>query len=170
MQVRESTAADIPGIVALYPRAFPEEDLVPVVRALLEDPPNRMSLVATIDEAIAGNVIFTSCGVEDSDAKVALLAPLAVAPDFQKQGIGSALVRDGLRRLKEAGFDLVCVLGDPAYYGRFGFVPERHVETPYPIPPEWADAWQSLQLDPAVRLQGRLAVPSQWQHKELWSE
>ena len=170
MRVRESTTADIPGIVALYPRAFPEEDLVPVVEALLEDPPIRMSLVATMDERIAGNVIFTTCGVEGSDAKVALLAPLAVAPDFQKQGIGSALVSDGLRRLKDAGFSLVCVLGDPAYYGRLGFETERAVKTPYALPAEWGDAWQSQYLDGSEACTGRLLVPGQWRHAELWAE
>ena len=170
MQVRESTNADIPGIIALYPRAFPEEDLLPVVEALLEDPPIRMSLVATMDEQIAGNVIFTTCGVEDSDARIALLAPLAVAPEFQKRGIGSTLVRDGLRRLQDTGFSLVCVLGDPAYYGRLGFETERDVETPYPLPAEWGDAWQSQYLDKAPACTGKLLVPAQWQHPELWSE
>lgn len=169
MQVRESTSADIPGIVALYPRAFPEEDLLPVVTALLEDPPIRISLVATIDGQIEGNVIFTACTADGDDARVALLAPLAVAPERQRQGIGSELVRDGLRRLREAGFNLVCVLGDPAYYGRLGFVPERNVATPYPLPPEWAEAWQSQPLADVTTGAGILRVPAQWQHPELWS-
>ena len=170
MQIRESTTADIPGIVALYPQAFPDEDLVPIVAALLEDPPICMSLVATIDEQIAGNVIFTTCGVEGSDAQAALLAPLAVAPDFQKQGVGSALVRDGLRRLKDKGFSLVCVLGDPAYYGRLGFETEQAVKAPYPLPAEWSDAWQSQYLDESEACAGNLLIPAQWQHSELWSD
>ena len=170
MQVRESTTADVPGIVALYPRAFPDEDLVPVVEALLEDPPIRMSFVATIDQRIVGHVIFTNCSVDGSDVRVALLAPLAVAPDSQKQGIGSALVREGLRRLQDTGFSLVCVLGDPAYYGRLGFKTERDVETPYLLPAEWGAAWQSQYLDKAPACTGKLLVPAQWQHPELWSE
>lgn len=168
MQIRQSTSDDVAGILALYPQAFPEEDLVPVVTALLEDPPIRMSLIATIDEEIVGNVIYTTCSVEGEDARIALLAPLAVSPGFQRQGIGSKLVHDGLHRLGEADFDLVCVLGDPAYYGRLGFVPERRVGTPFPLPPEWADAWQSRPLGD-LAIAGNLLVPAQWQRPELWS-
>ena len=170
MLIRESTRDDDAGILGLYPRAFPEEDLVPVVTALLEDPPIRMSLVAKVDEEIVGNVIFTTCSVEGGDARIALLAPLAVAPGSQRQGIGSKLVHDGLHRLGEANFDLVCVLGDPAYYGRLGFVPERRVGTPFPLPPQWADAWQSQYFDDAAPCTGKLLVPAQWRRAELWSE
>jgi putative acetyltransferase len=170
MQIRESTSGDTAGIVAMYPRAFPDEDLVPVVTALLDDPPIRTSLVASIDREIVGNVIFTICGVTGSDASVALLAPLAVAPDHQRKGIGSALVQHGLQQMKDAGFVLVCVLGDPAYYGRLGFVTERNVKPPYPLPAEWASAWQSQQLGDVPGLAGKLVVPTQWQHPELWSE
>ena len=170
MQIRESTSDDIAAILAVYPRAFPEEDLVPVVTELLEDTSITMSLVATADDRIVGNVIFTSCGVEGDDARIALLAPLAVAPDHQRQGIGSALVRDGLRRLQEAGFALVCVLGDPAYYGLLGFVPEKRVTIPYPLPAEWGDAWQSQHLGHVKKFDGRLLVPSPWQHEELWTD
>ena len=49
------------------------------------------------------------------------LAPVAVHPSFQKQGIGSALIREGLDRAKKDRWRCVFVLGDPAYYGRFGF-------------------------------------------------
>ena len=170
MQIRESTSDDIAGILAMYPRAFPDEDLVPVVSELLSDAPIRISLVATIDDRIVGNVIFTTCGVEGSDVEVAMLAPLAVAPDCQRQGIGSALVHDGLRRLREAGFGRVCVLGDPAYYGRLGFTTETKIDSPYPLPAEWATAWQSQALGHAEAGAGRLLVPPAWQHPELWSE
>lgn len=170
LQIRESVREDTAALLALYPRAFPDEDLLPVVAELLEDTPNRLSLVATIDDQVVGNVIFTACRVDGSDVKVALLAPLAVAPECQRQGIGSALVHDGLRRLGDGGYGLVCVLGDPAYYGRLGFATERHVEAPYPLPPEWGDAWQSQQLGDVTTFRGKLRVPPAWQHPELWSD
>lgn len=169
MQIRQSTSDDVAAVLALYPRAFPDEDLVPVVTELLDGSSISITLVATRDSEIVGNVIFTECGVEESNAKVALLAPLAVAPDCQGQGIGSALVRDGLQRLNEAGFGLVCVLGDPGYYGRFGFVPEKRLEPPYPIAAEWLDAWQSQYLGNAAALDGRFLVPPPWQHPEYWT-
>ena len=79
-------------------------------------------------------------------------------------------MRAGLLRLEEAGIRSVYVLGDPAYYSRFGFAPERSVATPYPLPAEWADAWQSLCLgDPAAGVSGRLVLPEFWLDPALWS-
>lgn len=169
-RIRESTTGDSQAIVAMYPRVFPDEDLVPVVSELLRDTDITLSLVATTGDEIVGNVIFTTCGVEGNNATVALLGPLAVAPDCQRQGIGSKLVRAGMQQLKEAGFDRVCVLGDPAYYGRLGFLRETGIETPYPMPAEWDGAWQSHALGYVSTCCGKLLVPPPWQHRELWSE
>ena len=165
---RESVPGDIDAIVELYPEAFPDEDLVPLVRDLLRDGPNVVSLVATVDSRLVGHVIFTRCGVNDASA--ALLGPLAVSPARQKQGIGSAIVREGLRRMEEAGIDVVCVLGDPNYYGRFGFVPEPSIAPPYPLPPEWETAWQSLRTGASTTpITGKLLLPRQWMTPSLWA-
>ena len=62
------------------------------------------------------------------------------------------------------------VLGDPAYYGRFGFTPETHVEPPFPLPAEWGGAWQSQYLDGSrVPCPGKLDVPPQWLQPALWA-
>lgn len=81
-----------------------------------------LALVAAEEERIFGHVMFTRHNLDDG-TQVLLLAPLAVRPDMQNRGIGAALVREGLRRGAEAGFGSVVLLGDPAYYGRFGFRP-----------------------------------------------
>lgn len=168
--IRKSVPSDSPSIEALYPRAFPDEELLPLVRELLADSANTVSLVATVDAAIVGNVIFTKGAVDRDSTEVALLAPLAVAPDYQRQGIGSALVRAGLSRLQDEGIAAVYVLGDPAYYRRLGFSPERSVRTPYPLPPEWADAWQSQALGSATApTGGTLRLPECWLDPALWS-
>jgi len=60
-----------------------------------------------------------------------------VIPLLQRQGLGNSLVRAGLERLEQRRIKQVFVLGDPAYYQRFGFSPERQGLTPYPIPEEW---------------------------------
>lgn len=169
MLIRPSTVEDAGAIDALYPLAFPGEDLVPLVHELLRERSATLSLVAAIDEHIVGHVMFTHCSVGGFDG-IALLGPLAVTPSRQKQGIGSALVSDGLQRLREAGAKLVCVLGDPAYYGRLGFQQEGHVQPPYILPAEWASAWQSQSLDDTAALAGKLIVPAPWQHPELWSD
>ena len=77
---------DRAAIEALYPQAFPDEDLRPLVREQLRDPDGIISLVAIIDSTVVGNIIFTKCGVSACSIEAVLLAPLAVAPEFQKQG------------------------------------------------------------------------------------
>ena len=171
VRVRPSTPGDHAKIEALYPRAFPGEDLLPLVSDLLQNKQDVTSLVADREGQVVGHVLFTRCTTEKGDDVVALLAPLAVAPECQRLGIGSALIREGLERLRDAGVAFVYVLGDPAYYGRLGFTPERLVQPPYPLPPEWADAWQSLQLDTSIpRPSGRLLPPERWLDPALWSE
>ena len=169
-EIRDSAPGDLASIEALYPEAFPDEDLLPLVRELLQEASGVLSLVASIDRSVAAHAMFTTCGVAESAGRVALLGPLAVAPARQRRGIGKAIVAAGLQRLENAGVSLVCVLGDPAYYGRLGFVPEADVEPPYPLPAEWEGAWQSIGLirgEPSPR--GTLSVPRPWLHPRLWA-
>lgn len=168
--IRESTPEDVPQLEKLYPRAFPEEDLLPVVRALLAETEDVMSLVACESEGgtIIGHVIFTICGTDDGARTLALLAPLGVDPDHQRCGVGSALVHEGFVRLKALGMARVFVLGDPAYYSRFGFRTERSLMPPYQIPAEWAEAWQSLALRDGGAKAGTLDLPEPWLEPKLW--
>jgi len=167
-EIRQSTPGDWAAIERLYPDAFPDEDLLPLVGELLQEPSGVYSLVATVDGAIVGNIIFTICGVGNSE--VAMLAPLGIASAFQRQGIGSSLVQAGLEQMKNAGQARVCVLGDPAYYGRLGFTREDDIIPPYPVPDEWRDAWQSIGLSATNPPQiGNLRVPGPWQHPALWA-
>ena len=169
-EIRESRAADSKAIESIYPGAFPDEDLVPLVQDLLKDPDVTLSLVATANSQIAGHVIFTRCGVVGNDLDVALLAPLAVDRPYQGEGIGSALVRAGLQRLQDAGVSTVLVLGDPKYYGRFGFTAETLIEPPYPLPPQWEGAWQSVNPGGAGKqVAGPLSVPAEWRKRALWA-
>jgi len=169
-EIRESVQADAAAIESLYPKAFPDEDLFPLVRDLLQDAAITISLVGAMNLQIVGHAIFTRCGVVGSSVKAALLGPLAVAPAWQRQGIGSAIVRAGLQRLADEDVDLICVLGDPAYYGRLGFERETLVEPPYPLPAEWSGAWQSQYLhDTRVLCTRKLTVPPQWLQPSLWA-
>lgn len=170
LAIRDFEQADSPAIESLYPMAFPDEDLLPLVRALSKPGTRAISIVSVGDSQVAGHVIFTLCGISGNGPRAALLAPLAVAPECQRQGVGTALVTAGLERMKQEGVDVVFVLGDPAYYGRLGFEPEVLIEPPYPLPPEWDGAWQSLYIDGALRgSKGRLRVPSEWQDRALWA-
>ena len=78
LEIRASEDQDRAAIERLYLRAFPDEDLLPVVRDLLRDPASTLSLVAVVQSAVVGNIIFTMCGVDSCAIKAALLAPLAV--------------------------------------------------------------------------------------------
>lgn len=167
--IRPADAADRDAIETLYPHAFPDEDLLPLLRDLT-GLAGVLAFVAVHDDDVVGHIAFTICGSDQRPADVAMLAPLAVAPHLHRKGIGTALVREGLRHLP-ASVRQVNVLGDPAYYGRFGFRPDRNLQTPYSLPAEWADAWQVLVLQEGVDpLHGVLRVPPPWRHRALWSE
>jgi putative acetyltransferase len=169
LELRDSVPADFGAIESLYPDAFPDEDLLPLVRDLLQDATITTSIVGVIDSRIVGHVIFTNCGVTGQPTSAALLGPLAVVPAWQRHGIGSALVRTGLRQLEGRDVCLVCVLGDPAYYKRLGFRPESSVRPPFRLPAEYEGAWQAQELgDRAAPQSGELSVPAQWRQPALW--
>jgi len=164
--IREAGGTE--DLAALYAGAFPQEDLLPLLRALAgrEDV---LALLARLGLDLVGHVAFTRCGVAGRPGGIALLGPLAVAPDRQRRGIGGALVREGLRRLSAQGVVRVQVLGDPAYCARFGFRPDAAVAPPYALPEAWRTAWQALGLrDGAAPFAGVLEVPAPWRRPSLW--
>lgn len=156
----------LPALTDLYTAAFPDEDLLPLLRQMIGQP-EVISLVAGALDNPLGHVCFTHGTVNGHHA--ALLGPLAVAPAHQKTGIGTALVQAGIEAALSSGAVQVLVLGDPDYYGRFGFQPEDAVTPPYALPAGWAAAWQSLSLDEELPA-GRLELPEYWMTPALWSE
>ncbi|NBB51897.1 GNAT family N-acetyltransferase [Rhizobium sp. CRIBSB] len=164
----ETLPADEAQIPELYASAFPEEELVPLVEALLPEP-GVLSLSARTGALLIGHVLFTRGAVEGRPESVALLGPLAVHRDHQRRGVGKSLIAEGLARLKTQGVAEVLVLGDPTYYSRSGFRPASHVVPPYPLPSEWTEAWQWQRLDGGDdNLGGRLLLPQAWMRPELW--
>ncbi len=147
--VRAATAADAGVIEGVHRGAFGAQgdEIVDLVRRLAGDPTAApvLSLVADDHGDVLGHVLFSAARVEPDPARrrARILAPLAVAPAAQGRGVGGALVRAGLARLDADGIDLVFVLGDPAYYGRFGFRPAGPVglAAPHALVPAYADAW-----------------------------
>ena len=180
-EIRQSHLLDEAALEALYPAAFPDENLLPLVRGLLRQDRDVLSLVACVEGRLAGHIALTFCAIDGMPAKVALLGPLAVTPQWQGCGIGGALIRAAVSGLRTRGVSWLYVLGDPGYYGRFGFRPEAHVAAPYDIPEAWRPGWQSMALAPdtgrqeegmagemAIRPAGTLIVPPVWRHEALW--
>jgi putative acetyltransferase len=122
--IRDERSEDAPAIRAVLEAAFPEvveADLVDRLRATCQD---RISLIAVEDNQVLGHILFTPVAIDRSDGPIigSGLAPMAVIPEFQRKGIGSALVRAGIDRLRRSGCSFVVVVGHPEYYPRFGFV------------------------------------------------
>ncbi len=155
--IRDSDESDLGAISDVVMAAFgPDEgpEIVELIANLLADESARplLSLLATADGKTVAHVLFTKVGFKPSDVAFsgALLAPLAVHPDFQSMRIGARLVEDGLHQLSAAGVDLVFVLGHPDYYPRLGFKEAglRGFAAPHPIPHENAAAWMVRDLHP----------------------
>lgn len=169
MDIRKTILEDLPALERIYPLAFPEEDLLPVVRQLVREEAPVLSLCAAHGADVVGHVAFTLCHLDNEARAIALLAPLCVVPDHHGQGIGSALVKDGFERLRAQGSAKVMVLGDPAYYSRFGFEQDDQIVAPYPLPEEWRAGWQSVDISgEGDALSGALIVPPVWRDPALW--
>ena len=114
-----------------------------------------LCLVALSGGAVVAHIAFSG-GYLDSELPVLVLAPMAVVPEHQRQGIGSALVSEGLRRAAETEFPMVVVVGHPTYYPRFGFEPAEALgfTAPFEVPSE---AWMVYRL-PAYRPDARGTV------------
>ncbi len=169
--IRETNERENDAILALYPAAFPEEDLQPLVRRLLSGAADVLSLGMYEGDDLVGHVMFTTfSGAHPGDRNAAaLLGPLCVHPDQHASGIGTTLVGEGFLKLTEKGIRQVFVLGDPNYYGRFGFEVEWAVLPPYPLPDEWEGAWQSRVLGEAAPLSpGTCSMPEEWMDENLW--
>ena len=121
--VRQAAPEDRKAIFSVEERAFGRKHEADLVERIVADGEQLLELVAEKDGHIVGHVLFSRLLVDpDGTAFDAVsLAPLAVDPDYQGQGVGSALVRRGHELLKERGEKLSIVVGDPAYYGRFGY-------------------------------------------------
>jgi putative acetyltransferase len=145
LHLREETAADADAIREVNAAAFGGPAEGRLVDRLRNDDLIVASLVAVADERIVGNIVFSRLTVEGQMGTIdaVALAPMAVIPVYQRRGIGTALVHEGLRVCRQAGSKVVIVLGHPSYYSRFGFssVLADCLNGPYA-----GSAWMALEL------------------------
>ena len=150
--IRPETSADRGAVRAVNEHAFgraAEADLVDALRRVA-DPV--VSLVAEVEGQVVGHIVFSPVTIESipGSPPVMGLAPMAVHPDWQRQGIGVELVREGLQACQQLGTPAVVVLGHPSYYPRFGFTPAADfgLQSEYDdAPPE---AFMALELQPGA--------------------
>ncbi len=148
MLIRAEQPTDWAAVHAVNESAFETRAEADLVDALRQQAQTVVSLVAEHDGSVVGHIMFSPVSLsEHPGLKIMGLAPMAVTPRHQRNGIGSALVRAGLEGCKQLGFGAVAVLGHPEYYPRFGFLPARRfgIGCEYDAPEE---AFMVLELHP----------------------
>jgi len=175
--IREALGSDLDDVMAIERAAFGSHEEADLVGDLVADSSAAplVSLLAFRNGRAVGHILFTRLGLEAPAAPaMSILAPLAVVPDCQRQGIGSRLVERGFQVLAERGIALVFVLGYPGYYRRFGFRPAAALgfDAPYPIAPRHADAWMVRELQPGVigTCAGRVVCADSLSRPQYWRE
>jgi putative acetyltransferase len=145
MLIRVEIPVDAAGIDALLRRAFGRDDEADLVQQLREDGLLTLGIVATDDEGgVVGYAAFSPVDVAGVDRQWVGLAPLVVDENLRRQGLGEKLIYEGLDALNEFSYAAVVVLGDPAYYGRFGF----KTAAQYDLHCRWPGAEEAFQVYP----------------------
>ena len=143
MRIRRETATDCAAVYSVVKRAFEsaertdgnEQDLVNALRKgaafILA-----LSLVAEADGKVVGHIMFTRAAVDGKP--VLALAPLSVLPEYQRKGIGKALIQEGHKIAKELGYTHSIVLGSEKYYPKAGYSPAEcfGIKAPFDVPSE----------------------------------
>lgn len=178
LNIEPSKATELADILAVHLAAFADEGpaILKLVDELLKDETAKplISLVAKAQDLVSGHLLLTKAQLKGSstDVSAAILAPLAVLPSYQNQGVGSRLIAEGLNQLKQQGIELVFVLGYPDYYNRSGFVTAKPygLKPPYSIPQEYTDAWMVQELEEGAleRSQGLVVCADSLMSPEHW--
>jgi putative acetyltransferase len=158
--IREERPGDATPIWRVNAEAFGQCEEADLVDALRESDTVLLSLVAEVDGDIVGHILFTRLTIQTPDrvARGVALAPLAVLPKYQRQGIGSSLVSEGLDRLRQQNERIVVVLGHPDFYSKFGFTSRLATTLASPFS---GDAWMAAELVPGALdgIVGKVSYP-----------
>jgi putative acetyltransferase len=165
--IRPEATSDYCAIKKVNDLAFGQPNEGLLVEKLRQNPDfiAALSLVAEKDGNLIGHILFFPIKVIGPAASydALALAPMAVLPDFQKQGIGGQLIGKGLETAKALGFRSVIVVGHPEYYPRFGFVPASSwgLQAPFALPDE---VFMALELVPdgLKEVSGMVAYPGEF--------
>lgn len=159
LTIRAETSEDAPAVRRVNELAFRRPSEANLVDALRAAASPLISLVAVREGEVVGHILFSPVTIETGhvpsieEGVFVGLAPMAVLPEYQNQGVGSQLVREGLQACRQMGAAAVVVLGHPEFYPRFGFIPASRysLRCEYPVPDE---VFMALELRP-----GALSTP-----------
>jgi putative acetyltransferase len=161
LMIRLAGPSDLPAIAAVHRQAFGGETEGRLVQSLHHAGLERVSLVALDDGAIVGDILFSEIQIRTDSGPISALslAPLGVLPAHQRRGIGTALVARGLEACTTAGHRIILVLGDPAYYTRFGFRVDLASRLHTPFSPAH---FMALELQPGAleNVSGQVVYPA----------
>lgn len=153
--VRAETPADQDAVRRVNQIAFGTDNEAKLIDALRENADPYLSFVAIENDQIVGHIFFSPVSIESESTMFTAmgLGPMAVLPDYQRQGIGSTLVEAGLNECRRIGHYIVVVVGHADYYPRFGFTPARGkgLQCEYDVPD---DVFMVAELSPEA-LNGR---------------
>jgi putative acetyltransferase len=152
-EIREEHKQDHEAVYTVNELAFKHANEARLVDALRKSAAfiPALSLVAVADQTICGHLLFTKILIKNDSAtyESLALAPVAVLPEYQQKGVGSALIRAGLQKAKELAYDSVIVLGHEHYYPKFGFEPAEkwQIKAPFDVP---SNVFMALELKPGA--------------------
>jgi len=153
MNIRLAQETDLESILKVIETAFSDEEnkvIMNLVQELHQETTSPLikSLVAEVDNQVIGCVSYSPIFLKSDSSIVGyILAPLAVSPEHQKQGVGSNLINAGIEMLTKDGVGVLMVYGDPAYYGRFGFKDEIGHSFVPPYTLQFPFGWTGMMLN-----------------------
>lgn len=181
--IKHTGPQDFDTILSVELAAFQgDPEIKTLITDLLKDPTAEpiVSLLAYDGDKPVGHILFTKARIKPGLGICSLkpggyiLAPMAIIPDYQKQGIGGKLIKEGLRILKDMGVERCFVLGHIDYYPRHGFIPDARsfgFSTPYSIPEKDKDAWMVQDLaENSSKLKGQIICANAMMKPEYWRE
>jgi putative acetyltransferase len=164
--IRPEVPADVEVIHSIHQSAFPTEAEALLVDRLREGRKLALSLIAEVEDRMVGHVAFSPVSVEPQNSRNQGLGlgPVAVLPEWQGKGIGEQLISTGIEDCRREGYTFIVVLGEPEYYGRFGF---RRASL-FGLGNEYGvdDPFMALEL----KLEGLPKVPGMVKYVTLFSE
>lgn len=167
---RAEIKEDIPEIKVTNDLAFGQENESILIEKIRESDNyiQGLSLVAAEEDIIVGHLLFSKIFIEDGKKyyNALALAPVSIRPDFQNRGIGTRLIKYGLKECKRFGYKIVIVLGYPKYYQRFGFTnaKKKGIFPPFEVP---NDVFMVLELEKGATdgVKGMVMYPAYFKDK-----